>query len=78
MTVSFRGDGRAMSRLQPRDHPAYELAEQFADEWDEKAFDPDYKYEPLEHFAPVVRDVFSRKPRLPDHRVAAQQSVPAD
>lgn len=56
-----------MMRLQHRDHPAYELAERFADEWDEKAFDPDYDMRPLEHFEPMVREVFSRKPRLPEH-----------
>lgn len=40
----------------------YALAEQFADEWDQVAFDPDAHYEPLEHFAPMVREVFA-KPR---------------
>jgi predicted HD phosphohydrolase len=42
-------------RLQHRDHPAYELAERFADEWDEKAFDPDYDMLLLEHVEPMVR-----------------------
>ena len=60
-----------MMRRQHKDHPAYDLAEQFADEWDEKAFDPDYKYSPLEHFEPMVREVFSRTPRRPEHWVAA-------
>jgi predicted HD phosphohydrolase len=67
-----------MIRLQHRDHPAYDLAEQFADEWDEKAFDPDYRYEPLEHFEPMVREVFSRTPRLPEHWAAARQTVAAE
>jgi predicted HD phosphohydrolase len=56
-----------MVRLQHRDHPAYELAERFADEWDEKAFDPDYDMQPLEHFAPMVQEVFSRKAKRPAH-----------
>lgn len=60
-----------MIRLQHRDHPAYELAERFADEWDQKAFDPDYDMLPLEHFEPMVREVFSRPARLPDHWVSA-------
>jgi predicted HD phosphohydrolase len=34
----------------------YELAEQFADEWDQIAFDPDYDTLPLEHFEPLVRE----------------------
>ena len=36
----------------------FELAERFADEWDQKAFDPGYDTEPLEHFEPLVRQVF--------------------
>ena len=39
--------------------PWYELAEQFADEWDQTSFDPDYDTEPLEHFEPLVRKVFA-------------------
>lgn len=58
-----------MTRLQHRDHPAYELAERFADEWDERAFDPDFETPPLDHFLPMVVEVFSRKPKLPDHWV---------
>jgi len=37
----------------------YALAEQFADEWDQVAFDPEGPYEPLEHFEPLVRKVFA-------------------
>jgi predicted HD phosphohydrolase len=44
-------------------HPYYPLAERFADDWDQNAFDPDYVTLPLEHFEPLVRDVFSRPPR---------------
>ena len=44
-------------------HPAYELAKQFADEWDQKAFDPNYDTLPLEHFEERVRKVFA-KPRF--------------
>jgi len=45
------------------DHPYYPLAERFADEWDQNAFDPDYPTLPLEHFEPMVREVFGRPPR---------------
>jgi predicted HD phosphohydrolase len=41
-----------------RDEPWYGLAEQFADEWDQTSFDPDYPTEPLSHFEPKVRAVF--------------------
>lgn len=46
-------------RDQHRDQPWFALAEQFADEWDQVAFDPDGYCEPLEHFAPMVREVFA-------------------
>jgi predicted HD phosphohydrolase len=52
-----------MMRRRHADHPAYELAERFADEWDQTAFDPEYDTRPLEHFEPMVREVFSRPPR---------------
>ena len=52
-----------MMRNKHKDNPAYELAAQFADEWDQTAFDPDYDTLPLEHFEPMVREVFGRKPR---------------
>lgn len=39
--------------------PFYDLAAQFADEWDQVAFDPDGPLRPLEHFEPMVREVFS-------------------
>jgi predicted HD phosphohydrolase len=53
----FGGDPNA--RDQYRGHPAYALAEQFADAWDQVAFDPDYDTLPLEHFEPLVRQVFA-------------------
>jgi predicted HD phosphohydrolase len=52
-----------MARRRHADHPAYDLAAQFADEWDQTAFDPDYDTLPLEHFEPMVHEVFSRSPR---------------
>jgi len=36
------------------------LAEKFADEWDQIAFDPDYDTLPLSHFEPLVRKVFGQ------------------
>ena len=41
-----------------REEPWFELAEQFADEWDQNSFDPDYPTEPLAHFEARVRAVF--------------------
>ena len=42
------------------DHPAYALTSQFTDEWDQIAFDPNGETYPLEHFEPLVREVFGR------------------
>jgi predicted HD phosphohydrolase len=52
----FGGDPDA--REQYRDEPWFELAAQFADEWDQIAFDPEYDTLPLEHFEDRVRAVF--------------------
>ena len=38
----------------------WELAERFADEWDQIAFDPGYDTLPLEHFEDRVRALFAR------------------
>lgn len=50
--------GNPDAREQYRDHPSFDLAARFADEWDQKAFDPAYDTLPLEHFEPRVRAVF--------------------
>jgi predicted HD phosphohydrolase len=47
-------------RAQHVAQPWYKLAERFADEWDQKAFDPDYLSEQLHHFEPMVRRVFAQ------------------
>jgi predicted HD phosphohydrolase len=39
--------------------PWFALAEQFADEWDQISFDPEYPTKPLSHFEPMVREVFA-------------------
>ena len=38
----------------------YDLAAQFADEWDQIAFDPAYDTRPLAHFEPLVRARFAQ------------------
>jgi predicted HD phosphohydrolase len=52
-----------MMRNKHLGHEFFEEAEKFADEWDQFAFDPDFPTYPLEHFEPMVREVFSRPPR---------------
>jgi predicted HD phosphohydrolase len=53
----FGGDPDARDRY--RDEPWFALGEQFADEWDQVAFDPEYDTLPLEHFEPRVRRIFA-------------------
>jgi predicted HD phosphohydrolase len=43
--------------------PWYDKAAEFADEWDQVAFDPDGEYLPLEHFEPMVRALFAMPKR---------------
>jgi predicted HD phosphohydrolase len=56
----FGGDPNARENhrdtLTPQE---FKLAEQFADEWDQIAFDPDYDTLPLSHFEPLVRKTFA-------------------
>src|SRR3954469_15281443 len=47
------------------DPEVFALAEQFADEWDQQAFDPDYDTLPLEHFEDRVRKVFGAARLIP-------------
>jgi predicted HD phosphohydrolase len=46
------------AREKYRGEPWFALGEQFADEWDQVAFDPDGETYPLEHFIPMVERVF--------------------
>ena len=48
------------AREQYRGESWFDLAERFADDWDQTSFDPDYPTEPLEHFEPMIREVFGR------------------
>ena len=43
-----------------RDHPYYESCVRFCERWDQEAFDPGYPTKPLEHFEPMLREVFGR------------------
>jgi predicted HD phosphohydrolase len=45
-----------------RDHPWYESCVTFCERWDQTSFDPDYPSHPLEHFEPMLREVFTRRP----------------
>ena len=53
-------------RDQYRDHPYFDDCAQFCERWDQNSFDPAYDTLPLNHFAPMVRDVFARTPYDPN------------
>ena len=45
-----------------RDHEYYEDCVQFCARWDQPSFDPAYDTKPLEHFAPLVHELFAKAP----------------
>ena len=44
-----------VARARYEGEPWFDLAAQFADDWDQVAFDPEYDTLPLDHFEPLVR-----------------------
>jgi predicted HD phosphohydrolase len=58
----FGADPEARERY--RGEPWFALGERFADEFDQTAFDPDYDALPLEHFDPMLREVFATSHQL--------------
>ncbi len=54
----FGGDPNARAKYEGAEW--FDLAARFADEWDQTAFDPEYDTLPLEHFEPLVREMFGR------------------
>ena len=56
----FGGDPAAREKhRETLDRRGVRARGQFADEWDQIAFDPDYDTLPLEHFEPLAREVFA-------------------
>jgi predicted HD phosphohydrolase len=48
-----------------RNHPWYDSCVAFCERWDQASFDPTYPTRPLEHFEPMLREVFGREPFAP-------------
>lgn len=46
-----------------RGHEHYAACVEFCSRWDQPSFDPDYDTLSLEHFAPLVRDLFAKEPK---------------
>ena len=45
-----------------RKHKWFDSCERFCGRWDQMSFDPHYKSFSLDHFEPMVREIFSRPP----------------
>lgn len=46
-----------------KEHEYYEACVEFCARWDQKSFDPDYATQPLQHFEPLVEQLFAQQPR---------------
>lgn len=66
------GDRNARERLGTS--PYYDDAVRFCELYDQSSFDPSYDTLPLSHFEPMIRELFSRKPRRPRHSPPARWS----
>lgn len=49
------------ARDQFKDHPCFASCAEFCERWDQSSFDPAYETYTLDHFEPMVREVFGRK-----------------
>jgi predicted HD phosphohydrolase len=52
--------GNPHARDRWRDHPYFDDCARFCEAWDQSSFDPDYGWEPVEFFRPLVAEVFAR------------------
>ncbi|WP_375282139.1 HD domain-containing protein [Pseudooctadecabacter sp.] len=46
-------------------HAYFDDCVTFCERWDQASFNPAYPHKPIDHFAPMVRDVFARTPYDP-------------
>jgi len=58
--------GDRMKRDRHNGHAYFDDCAEFCERWDQASFDPGYDTLPLEFFAPMVGEVFARKPYDPD------------
>lgn len=59
----FTGQNREAREIY-RQHPHYQACVDFCARWDQPSFDPDYETRPLDHFEPLVRELFAREPSV--------------
>jgi predicted HD phosphohydrolase len=55
-----------MKREGHRASPYFDDGVDFCERWDQASFDPAYPTDPLDSFAPLLREVFARKPYAPE------------
>ena len=55
--------GNRNQRDKYKSHKYFQDTVDFCENWDQKSFDPDYDTLPLEHFEPMVRNLFSKEPK---------------
>jgi len=59
----FEYDGKdPNARDRFKGHEFYDACVDFCARWDQVSFDPKFEARPLEHFEPLVRDLFARQP----------------
>lgn len=49
------------------DHPWYQACKEFCANWDQCSFDPNYRWQPLSAFEPLLREIFTRPAHDPRH-----------
>ena len=49
-----------------KDHACFDTCAAFCERWDQSSFDPNYPTKTLEHFEPMLREVFARKAYDPE------------
>ena len=52
--------GDRNKREEYKDHKYYQATVDFCENYDQGCFDPNYKSLPLEHFAPMVKNIFKK------------------
>lgn len=52
------------ARDQFREAPFFDATVKFCERYDQNCFDPEYETFSLEHFTPLLQDIFSRKPQF--------------
>ncbi|MDB6086663.1 MAG: peptidase [Gammaproteobacteria bacterium] len=68
--------GNRHGREKFRDHPWYPACKDFCANWDQSSFDPNYGWDPLSSFEPLVRTIFSRSAHDPRYIKDGVASTP--